>query len=467
MSVSGEFAGPAHLRHLEGKSIPRLLWSLSLPATVGMLVMASYNIVDTIFVGHFVGVRAIAGLTIVFPVQMLVMAICQTIGMGGSILVSMELGKKNHLRARTALAQVFSLTAIFGAAFTLFVLLAADPLLAAFGASGSVLPPARTYLTSMALGYWPFGASVALNGLARAEGNARLAMTTMILSAGVNVVLDALFIGVLGWGIAGAAWATVAANWCSFLFLVVYFRSSRACVRLDFSRIAPDLRAAAEIFRLGSSTFARNAASSLLAVVVNHVLARTGAELHLAIYGLQHRLVMFLFMPLFGIAQGLQPILGYHEGAKNPKKVLEAVHLGMWVSSGFAILAFLVFQLFPGPLLRIFTSSPDLVRNGVVALRILSGALPLVGYHVVSVTMFQSLGLAGPAFFLSMTRQVLFFIPLVLILPSFLGVWGVWVSYPAADVLSFLVTFSFTQPQLRRLHERIGKPAAPPAAEAV
>ncbi len=308
------------------------------------------------------------------------------------------------------------------------MLLAADPLLAVFGASGPTLPPARTYLTSLALGYWPFGASAALNSLVRAEGNARVAMTTMILSAWVNIILDVLFIAVLGFGIAGAAWATVAANWCSFLFLLAYFRSPKACVRLNLELIAPEKASSVEIFRLGSSVFARNAASSLLAVLINHVLVRTGSELHLAINGIQHRLVTFLFMPLFGIAQGLQPILGYHEGANNPRKVLEAVHLGMKTSIGFATLAFAVFQLFPGSMMQIFSTSPDLVRDGSAALRILSGALPLVGYHVVSVTMFQSLGLAGPAFLLSMTRQVFFFIPLLLVLPPFLGVWGVWIA---------------------------------------
>ncbi len=464
MSITEEFATPSHTKHLEGKPIPRLLWDLSLPATVGMLVMASYNIVDTIFVGHFVGVNAIAGLTIVFPLQMLVMAVCQAIGMGASIRVSMELGRQNRTQAESALAQVFSLTAIFGLAFTLLSMLAAGPLLQAFGASGSTLPPARTYLVITSVGYWPFGASVALNGLARAEGNARLAMTTMILSAGANAALDALLIGLLGWGIAGAAAATVAANVVSFVFLLSYFRSGKSCVRLDFGRILPRMDATLEIFRLGASVFARNAASSLLAVLVNHVLARTGSEVHLAINGIQHRLVMFLFMPLFGLAQGLQPILGFHEGAKNPRKVLEAVYLGMWVATVFSTLAFLVFQLFPGPLVRIFSTSGPLVEDGTAALRLLSSALPLVGYHVVSVTMFQSLGLAGPAFLLSLTRQIFFFIPLLLVLPPFFGVWGVWLAYPASDVLAFLVTFAFTRPQLRRLRLHAASQPSLPAA---
>lgn len=450
MSISENYSIPRHTQYLEKKSIPQLLFSLSLPATVGMVVMASYNIVDTIFVGHFVGVSAIAGLTIVFPLQMLVMAICQTIGVGGAILASMELGRKNRQRADFVLAQVFSSTMIFGVFFTFFVLVQSDLLLTVFGASGFTLSPARTYLTSLAFGYWPFGASVALNNMARAEGNAKLAMTTMILSAGVNVVLDACFIGVLGWGITGAAWATVVANWCSFIFLIVYFRSPKAGIQLKLGRIVPNKTIFFTIVRFGSSVFARNAASSLLAVLVNHVLVRS-SELHIAINGIQHRLVMFLFMPLFGIAQGLQPILGYHEGAKNPQKVLEAVYLGMKVSISFATLAFLIFQFFAVPLVRIFSTSFVLVHDGSVALRILSCALPLVGYYIVSITMFQSLGLAGPAFFLSLTRQVFFFIPLLFILPSFFGVWGVWVAYPASDVLSFLVTFAFTQPQLRRL----------------
>jgi putative MATE family efflux protein len=441
----------SHVDHLRDEAIPHLLWRLSLPATVGMLVMASYNIVDTIFVGHFVGVGAIAGLAIAFPLQMLLMGVCQSFGVGGGVMVSLEIGKDRVAEAERYLGNVFFLTLVSGVIFSLVVALWLDPILNAFGATPTTLGYASEYVGAMVWGYLPFCGSVALNNLVRAEGNARVAMATMLISAGLNIALDALFIWWLDWGVAGAAWATVLANWASFLWLLVYFLSKRSYVRLRARAILPRWEPIRRITVLGASVFARNAASSLMTILINHVLNRFGTDLHLALYGIYYRLMMFMFMPLFGLVQGLQPIVGYHEGAGNPCKTREAIRLATWLATAMATAAFLILWVFPAQLIMVFSTSPELVSEGTTVLRMASLGFPVVGYHVVGVTMFQAMGRAAPAFVLSMSRQVFFFIPLVLILPPFFGLWGVWAAFPLSDGLSFLITVALTEPQKRKI----------------
>ena len=444
----------SHVDHLRDEPIPRLLWRLSLPATVGMAVMASYNLVDTIFVGHFVGVEAIAGLAVAFPLQMIVMGLCQAFGVGGGVMISLELGRGRLPEAERYLGNVLFLTLTSALVFTLVTALALDPVLRAFGATPATLEHARDYVSAMLWGYFPYCGSVALNNLVRAEGNARVAMATMLISAGLNILLDPIFIWGLGWGVAGAAWATVVANWASFVWLLAYFLSRRSFVRLRAREIVPRKEPIWRITALGASVLARGTASSVMTILINQMIMRFGSDLHLAVYGIYYRLQMFLFMPLFGLAQGLQPIIGYHEGADNPGKMREVIGLSTWIATGLSCLAFVVLWAFPEPLIMIFSTEPALVTEGSKMLRIVSIGLPVVGYHVVGTTMFQAMGHAIPAFVLSMSRQVFFFIPLVLALPPFFGLWGIWVAFPISDGLAFLVTAAISEPQKRRIRQR-------------
>jgi putative MATE family efflux protein len=444
----------SHVDHLRDEPIPRLLWRLSLPATVGMAVMASYNLVDTIFVGHFVGVEAIAGLAVAFPLQMILMGICQSFGVGGGVMVSLELGRDRLPEAERYLGNVLFLTMTAAVAFTLAVALWLDPILRTFGATDVTLEHARVYVAAMTWGYVPYCGSVALNNLVRAEGNARVAMATMLISAGLNILLDPIFIWWMGWGVAGAAWATVVANWTSFLWLLAYFLSRRSFVRLRAAAILPRKEPILRITVLGASVFARGAASSIMTIVINQVIMRFGTELHLAAYGIYYRLMMFLFMPLFGLAQGLQPIIGYHEGADNPAKMRDVIGLATWIATGLSCLAFVILWAFPEQLIMIFSTEPALVTEGTKVLRAAALGFPVVGYHVVGTTMFQAMGRAAPAFVLSMSRQVFFFIPLVLVLPNFYGLWGVWAAFPLSDAFSFLITVALTEPQKHRIRQR-------------
>ncbi len=444
----------SHVDHLRDEPIPHLLWRLSLPATVGMAVMASYNLVDTIFVGHFVGVDAIAGLAVAFPLQMIVMGLCQAFGVGGGVMISLELGRDRLPEAERYLGNVLSLTLTAALAFTLVTALALEPILRAFGATPATLGHARDYVGAMLWGYFPYCGSVALNNLVRAEGNARVAMATMLISAGLNILLDPIFIWGLGWGVAGAAWATVIANWASFVWLLAYFLSRRSYVRLRAREMVPRQELIARITALGASVLARGAASSAMTILINQMIMRFGTDLHLAVYGIYYRLQMFLFMPLFGLAQGLQPIIGYHEGADNPGKMREVIGLSTWIATGLACLAFVVLWAFPEPLIMIFSTEATLVTEGSKMLRVVSVGLPVVGYHVVGTTMFQAMGRAIPAFVLSMSRQVFFFIPLVFALPPFYGLWGVWLAFPLSDGLAFLITAALVEPQKRRIRAR-------------
>ncbi len=452
----------SHVDQLRDEPVPKLLWNLSLPATVGMLVMASYNIVDTIFVGQLVGVEAIAGLAIAFPLQMVLMGLCQSFGVGGGVMVSMALGKERRDLAESYLGNVFFLTMLSGIFFTAAVALFQDPVLQVFGASEATLPVAGQYVSIMVAGFLPFAGSVALNNQVRAEGNAKVAMATMVISAGTNIVLDAVFIWGLRWGVAGAAWATVIANWASFAFLLYYYLARRSYVRLRLSACRPQPAVIRRIIVLGASVFARNSASSIMTVLIHHVLNRTGTPIHIALYGIFYRLAMFLFMPLFGLAQGLQPIIGYHEGANHPEKSMQALRLSTVVATVITVTGFALLWLFPGQMVRVFSTDPELVSEGVWMLRIASAGIPLVGYHVVGVTMFQAMGLAAPSFILSMSRQVFFFIPMLLLLPNVFGLTGVWLAFPLSDVCSFLLTVALFEPLKKKLRLRVALAANSP-----
>ncbi len=437
------------------QSMGRLLIRMSAPAIAGMLVNSLYNVVDTIFVGQGVGTLALAALAICFPVQLFRLAVAQTIGIGSASVVSRALGAGDNDKAERVASSAFTMITIVSLSLTVVVLLFITPILRLFGASEAVLPYARDYLSVIFLGSVFFGIAVSTNNLVRSEGNARTAMFSMMLGAGVNIILDPIFIFALKMGIQGAAVATVIGQFCAFAFLMRHYFLRRNTVRIRRKYLIPTLSVSLEVLRVGSASFARIVAASLLAIVMNRSILRYGQDLHIAILGVINRLVIFSIMPIFGLVQGLQPIIGYNYGAKLYGRVREALKYATLSATALVLVMFLVLQIFPRQILSIFSGDPQLIEAGVPILRIIVAMTPLIGFQIVGSSMFQALGKAGEAFVLSVSRQILFFVPLILILPRLFSspLNGIWVAAPGADLLSALLTGWFFTRQLRRMRD--------------
>ncbi|MBN1826881.1 MAG: MATE family efflux transporter [Candidatus Eisenbacteria bacterium] len=439
---------------LAGDRLGRLLFRLSTPAVIGMLVMGLYNMVDTVFVGRGVGTLGIAGIIVVFPIQVFTMAIGQMLGIGAASIISRAIGAGDLARAETAFANMLLVTALFSAALTVAGYAFLEPLLRAFGASDAILPYARDYMWVLLIGTLPHTFAMAGNNVIRAEGSARTAMMTMLVGAALNIILDPILIFGFGWGIRGAAWATTISKFVSMGWMAAYFLSARTGLKPGARRYRPDWPVLRETFALGSSAFARSVSGSVLAVALNRTLGSVGGDLYVAVWGVVGRLVMFTLTPLIGIAQGLQPIAGFNFGAGRLDKTDRVVRIALAAATVFATGAFLVLLLLPRPILSIFTRDAALIDEGVRALRWIILALPLVGLQIVGSTVFLAVGRALPALFLTLSRQVIFLLPLVLVLPLFWSVRGVWIAFPVADTLATVVTLAFLLPQLRAFRAR-------------
>jgi putative MATE family efflux protein len=424
-------------------NVKRLLLKLSLPAMTGMFVMALYNVVDTIFVGRGVGVYAVAGLSVVFPLQMIVMSIGMLFGIGGASLISRLLGKGNHARADFVYGNISVAAVLSGLILTVTGILFNDEILRLFGASPAILPISRDYYNIIILASPLFVTAMTGNNVLRSVGMARSAMTTMLTGAIANIILDPIFIFALKMGVKGAAWATVIAQALSVVFLLVRLQSPACSMRLKWKNLRLDAGLMREVTAIGFSSFIRNVSGSFVFALVNNKLLMYGNEVSVAAFGIAIKLSRFLAMPLVGIAQGLQPIIGYNYGAGRLNKVQEAAKTGLLYGSIFSLLGFVGAQVFARQLIGIFTEDSELLSAGEHAMRIMMLGMWVVGFQIVGTTIFQALGKAKEALLLSMSREVLFFIPIVMTLPLLFKLNGIWLTVPIADILSFLLTLIF------------------------
>lgn len=440
---------------LANENIKTLLIKLSAPAIVGMIVQALYNLVDTIFVGKVVGVLGIGGITIAFPIQMIIMAIASTVGIGGASIISRSLGAKDYIKAEKTLGNVFSLVFICSILITVFGSLYINPLLKLFGATYEIIPYANDYLSIILLGSIFYMFSIASNNLVRAEGNAKVAMITMLISAIINIILDPIFIIVLKMGMEGAAIATVIAQASTAIYLAFYYFKGKSDIKLYIKNLAMETKLVGEIFAIGSSALARQAAGSGVAIILNNILAFYGGNVAIAVYGVINRIFMFMFMPMFGVIQGLQPIIGYNYGALKFDRVKSALKLSVIFMTVISTLAFISLLAFPEFFISIFNKDKDLIEMGTKAMRIVVIAFPTIGFQIVGASMFQSIGKALPSIILSMTRQVVFLIPFVLILSNIYQLDGVWYAFPTADILSFVVTYYMFNREFKFMRNKV------------
>lgn len=437
---------------LGNEKISTLLLKLSIPATVGMIVNALYNIVDAIFIGRSVGTLGLSGLTVAFPIQIIIMAFALLVGIGSASAVSRALGEKNTEKANHVAGNAVIIISIISILLSALGLTFTKPLLNMYGATPESLPYAMDYIRIILIGalYFPF--VMTMNNLIRAEGNAKASMIIMVIGTGLNIILDPIFIFVFGLGIKGAAIATILSQFASFVYIIMYYIKGKSTLHIKTHHYKPNFRIIWEIISVGFASFARNIAGSLVAIVLNNSLKAYGGDTAIAIYGIVNRVLMFLFMPLFGVVQGMQPIAGFNYGAKSYGRVKEVLKLSILITTILATFGSIIGFIIPKYIIMLFDNSPDIINGGSFALRIILIAIPIIGIQVVGATLFQSLGKAMVSLILSL-RQVIFLIPFLLILPPLFEnkLLAIWVSFPISDTLTTIVTIVLLKIQIKNL----------------
>ena len=436
---------------LANEKIVKLLMTLSLPAIIGMVVQALYNLVDTFFVSRFVGTIGLAGTAVAFPIQMILIGIGVAVGIGGASMLSRRMGERDHEGASLALGNMISLSVVTGIICMIAGLIFMDPLLRVFGADDAIMPYGRDYISIILLGSPFFIFSVVASSAARAEGNAGIAMLSLVIGGCLNVILDPIFIIVLERGVRGAAEATVISIFVSCVFLLHYLLGGKSEIKLKPQCLWLKRPIVTEIFAVGSSDFARTAAMSLTSMIFNNILKGLGGAVPIAVFGIIFRIISFVFMPMIGIAQGAQPILGFNYGARRFRRVRDCLNLANKSATILACAGFVVFMIFPENILRVFSSDEELIAMGTSAVRWMVLGFPLIGYQNIGASLFQALGKAKPAIFLAFSRQVLFLIPTLIILSRLFGLTGVWLSFPVTDLIAFAVTWFMVSRELRTL----------------
>ncbi len=425
------------------KPIGRLLVEYSVPAIIASIVTSLYNIVDSIFIGQGVGALAITGLALTFPMMNLLIAFVTVIAVGGATVTSIFLGQKDNDRASNALGTVLILCLVHSVIFGGISIWLLDDILRLFGATDRTLPYAREFMEIILCATPVSFVFIGLNNMMRASGYPRKAMISAIFSVGVNVILCPIFIFVLDMGIRGAALATVCGQSVACIWVLVHFFSRKSFINFHGIKRWFTGSVAKMIYTIGLSPFLINVCSCVVVVFINKSLISYGVDegdMAVGAFGIVNRVSMLFLMIVMGVTQGMQPILGYNYGAGRWDRVKQCLRLGIYVGTIITIVGFLVTELFPAQVTRMFTDDAVLIRHSIVGFRIIMLCCPLIGPAIVIQNFFQSIGKPQLSIFLSMTRQLLYLLPLIWILPRFWGVTGVWASMASSDFLSFVTT---------------------------
>jgi putative MATE family efflux protein len=436
---------------LDSERIGWLLVKMTSPVFLGMFVQAMYNIINTIFIGRYVGVDGIAGLSIVFPLQMFAMGLGMMVGVGGLSVISRSIGSGDVARAERALGNCFTAAIALSVAVMVLLMPFVNFWLKLIGASANVLPYARTYLLIILSAAIFNTLGVALLTLVRAEGNTRIGMVSQVLGAILSIILCWIFIVSLKMGVAGAALSTIISQVVSMIYLLSYYLRGKGYLKVRKSNFRPDAKILKSMLAIGSGSFVQTVASSLSSMVVLHGVVRYGGDVALSAFGIIQRVMMFSNMPAMCIGQGLQPILGFNHGARRFKLGIKAIYLAYISSTVLSVAAFIIVYLFPGPIVSIFKDDPELIKMGAYAARLAFLALPLMGLVMVSQMIFQAMGKAVQAFIAAIVRPIVFLIPAVLILSRPWELAGVFLSLPTADVLTFVLLIVLMLPVINEL----------------
>jgi putative MATE family efflux protein len=439
MAISAEELGT--------EDIKKLLMKQALPASIGILFMSVNILIDTIFVGQWIGSLAIAAVTVVLPITFLISSLGMAIGVGGGSVLSRALGAKDREKAKTTFANQIMMTFILASLFVVLGIFFSSEMLLLFGAKGAIIAPAAEFFSPIIVSV-PFLALCMMgNNIIRAEGKAKFAMVAMIIPAFVNIILDIIFIKVMGLGMFGAALATSISYFMCFLF-VLWFFVYKSELKLKARHFKLHLPIIKEITELSFVTFSRQGVIGVLAIILNHTLYSYGGEHSIAVYGIISRMLMFALFPILGITQGFIPIAGYNYGAQNYERVKESIQISIKYAALLASLIFVVILYYAAPIVTIFTTDPKVIAETPDALRWVFAASPIIAIQLIGAAYFQAAGKAKKALMLTLSKQGFFLIPLVLILPNFFGIFGVWVAFPIADVLSTILTGYFLKKEM-------------------
>ena len=432
------------------ENIGKLLMQYAVPAIIAMTASSLYNMVDSIFIGHGVGTMAISGLALTFPLMNLAAAFGSLVGVGAATLISVKLGQKDYDSAQRVLGNVFVLNILLGVAFTVIVMAFLDPILYFFGGSDETVGYARDYMYIILLGNTITHLYLGLNAVLRSSGHPQKAMYATIATVIINTILDPVFIYGFGWGIRGAAIATIVAQIISLMWQLWIFSSKEELLHFHRGIFRLKRKIVFDSLAIGMSPFLMNMAACFIVILINQGLKKYGGDLAIGAFGIVNRLVFIIVMIVMGLNQGMQPIAGYNFGAKQYERVTKTLKLTIIYATGVTTFGFIIGMLFSDTVVGIFTSDAELIELSAKGLRIVVMFFPIIGFQMVTANFFQSIGMASKAIFLSLTRQMVVLLPCLLILPRFFGAAGVWYSMPISDLLASLIAGTMLVWQFRK-----------------
>ena len=430
--------------------ISKLLIQQSIPASIGILVMSLNILIDTVFVGQWIGSEAIAAINVVLPVSFFIAALGMSIGVGGGSIISRSLGENNITKAEETFGNQIALTLILTILLVIFGLLYTNQIIPLFGGKGTLFTLAKTYYVVVMYGVPVLAFCMMANNTIRAEGKPKNAMYAMLLPSISNLTLDYVFIKIFDWGMTGAAWATTISYGVCALYILYFFISKKSILKVKLNCFKLKLSLVTEISSLGSVTLIRQAMVSVTVLLVNNILFVLGGESAITVYAIISRMLMFASFPIFGITQGFLPIAGYNYGAKNWSRVRTTIKTSILYASILATFVLVAIIFFSELIPQVFSKNIQVTQQAPIALRYVFMALPVVGIQLIGSAYFQAIGKAKPALLLTLSRQAFFFIPLLFSLPLFFGTLGVWLAFPLADLLATIVTVYFLNKAIRK-----------------
>lgn len=438
---------------LGSENIRKLLMRYAIPAIVAMTAASLYNMMDSIFIGHGVGSLGIAGLAVTFPFINLAAAFGSLVGVGASAVVSMKMGQKDLKSAEAVLGNVILMNIVIGSLFMAICLIFLNPILYFFGASEATLPYARDYMKIILYGNIITHVYMGLNEVMRASGYPQRAMAATLFAVAINGVLNALFIFVFAMGIQGAALGTIVAQLLALIGVIFHFCSSKSFIRFKRGIFHIKRHIIGAMLAIGLAPFLMNLCSCLVVLLINNGLKTLGGDMYVGAFGIINRISFLFFMIVMGFNQGMQPIVGYNFGAKQYDRVIRTLKYTIFCAVGTTTLGFLLCQLFPRTIIYMFTTDADLINISEHGLRLIVAMLPIVGFQMVTTSFFQSIGMAKKAIFLSLTRQLIFLVPCLLILPQIWGTNGIWGSIPVADFAAAITSGLMLGYQLKKFNK--------------
>ena len=440
-------------KHLGEAPIGKLLLQYSVPAIIGMIVNALYNIVDRMFIGNIpnIGSLAITGVGITMPIMTIILAFGMLIGIGATANISLNLGKGNRPTAEKLLGNAFTLSIIVGLAIAIVGTICANPILNLFGASENTLFYAKEYLNIILLGCTFNILSFSLNSTVRADGNPKMSSLTMVIGCGTNIILDYVFIFIFNLGVKGAALATIISQAITFFIILYYYTIGNSNLKLKVENFKLKKHLVTMTFAIGIAPFATQIANSLVQVIANNALKTYGSDLAIGAMTVISSLNIVFMMPIFGINQGCQPIIGFNYGAKKYKRAKETFKYATMAACVICIIGFTIIQCFPTQIISLFNNDPKLTTLAMRGIRIYLLMMPIVGINIVATSYYQSIGKAKVSMFVSLLRQVILLIPFTIILPKFIGLDGVWAAGACADSLSVIITLILLRKEFKQL----------------